>query len=70
MFWDNSYRDIRTRSRLKVGFELARVHQEFQTFATVARYALGGEAKEEKTVEPPANLGVAQRQLAAVLGKG
>jgi hypothetical protein len=59
---------LRVKTRLLLGYEMAKVHQDFQTLATVVSYAFGGKKKEEEVLKP-ANLQDAQRKLAGLFGR-
>lgn len=66
VMFEVSLRDIRSKLKLKVGYEHAIIAQHFQTLAYVVSRALGG--GDKKKDRPPENFMEAAAQFQSVFG--
>lgn len=55
--------------KLRLGYEMAKVHQDFQTFALIVSQALGG-GKKSSGARPARTANEAAGQFASVFGAG
>jgi len=63
--WQNTHKDLQTQLKIKMGFENARLMQDFQGIAFIVSKAFGS---SKETVKPPDTFDEAEAQLNAVLG--
>jgi hypothetical protein len=41
LFWEYSFSDLRTQMQLKIGYEQAKVYQDYQTLSRILAHAFG-----------------------------
>jgi hypothetical protein len=65
LYWSITFKDVKTRLKLKVGSAQAGFVQDYQTMALLLGQLFGG---SETQAEPPPTFEAARLQLAQVLG--